>query len=328
MKAVIIRALGGPEMLEIVEQDIVRPGDGEVLLRVTSVGLNRADILFRQGRYHQTPRLPARTGMEVAGIVEEAGAGSPFRLGERVAALPAAMDISTQGGCAEYVTLPSRLLIPTPRSLDDRDAAAPWMQYFTAWGALNYVVKVQPGQFVVITAASSSVGIAAIQIANYLGAVPIATTTSPHKAARLRAAGAAHVVEMKSEKYVDRVREITGGQGADVVFDAVAGPGLSDHIRVAKPDAWILLYGALDLAPATVHPGLMVGKNIHLRGYNLKPLLADPAARAAAVEKITAALDSGQFRLVIDRRFPLSEIREAHRYLESNQQFGKIVVNP
>lgn len=328
MKAVMFKSLGGPEVLEIVEQEKTAPKDGEVLIRVTSAGLNRADALFRQGRYLVDPKLPSRSGLEAAGIVEAVGGKVPFKAGDRVAALPGTIDASKQGGVAEYVTLAARTLLPTPKSVSDADAGAVWMQFLTAWGALNHAVVLRKDMFVVITAGSSSVALAAIQLANHLGAIPIVTTTNAAKIGKIKACGATHVIDVKSENYVERVKQITDGHGVEVVFDPVGGRGTAQHLEIIRPMGTIFIYGALDLAPVSFAPGLLIGKNITLRGYTLFPLLMDEGGLATAAKAITEGLDSGRFKLNVDRRFPMSEVREAHKYLESNAQVGKVVINP
>jgi NADPH2:quinone reductase len=328
MKAVVFQTLGGPEVLEIVSRDIPPPGPGEVRVRVTSVGLNRADLLFVQGRYFQKATLPSRVGMEPAGVVERVGEGVKWQAGNRVGVLPSSFELSAQGGLAEYVTVPARCLVPTPPSLDDRDAAAIWMQYLTVWGALHVTAPIESGDFVVITAASSSVGLAAIECVKVLGAIPIATTTSARKLARLMEHGAAHVVDMKADDYPARIKEITAGKGVHLVFDAVGGPGINDHVRACRQGGAILLYGLLDTRPMDFVPGLLIGKQLRLIGYTVRSLLEDPAALARAVSEIGDGIAVGRLRPVVDRRFPLSDVRAAFEYMASNQQFGKIIVNP
>ena len=161
-----------------------------------------------------------------------------------------------------------------------------------------------------------------------LGAVAIATTTSANKVARLKAEGASHVIDVRNENYVERVNAITHRGGVDVIFDPVAGPAVHDHVKVCKPDGWLFLYGVLDQAPVRLNPGLLIGKNLTLRGYSVFALLNDPSATEHAVAGITRGLDTGALHLVIDRRFTLEEVREAHRHMESNAQFGKILINP
>ena len=328
MKAAVFQRTGGPEVLEIAEIDRPDPGPGEALVRVTSAGLNRADALFRQGRYLKRPRTPSRSGFEAAGIVEAVGEGCRFKPGDRVASLPGMLEASINGGAAEFVVAKEEILIPSPPTVDDRDAGGVWMQYLTAWGALNHAVRLREGQFVVVTAASSSDGLAAVQLARRLGATPIATTTSGAKIEKLRDNGAEHVIDVKREDYARRIKQIAGGRGVDVVFDAVAGAALGDHFRACRPEGIVLIYGALAGATPEINPGQMIGKNLTLRGYTLFPLLNDKPALAEAVSEIAKGLADGRFTLRIDRRFALSEIAEAHRYLESNAQVGKIVICP
>ena len=328
MKAVVLHELGGAEVLHVEDWKKDSPKAGEVLIKVTSVGLNRADVLFHKGRYYQKPQFPSRTGKEPAGIVEEVGEGVSLKPGDRVAALPSVLDPSTQGGFAEYVCAPEKSTVPTPAGVSDEDAGGIWMQYLTAYGALNHLAKVSPGQHVVITAASSSVGIAAIQLTNQLGAIPIATTTSAGKVERLKAHGAKHVIDVKNESYVDRVQEIVDGKGVDVIFDAVTGPMMADHITVCKSFGWIFIYGVLDVAAMPVNPGILIGLNANLRGYSVRTVYENPSVLQDAVRTIGRGLDSGDLELVIDRRFPMAEIQDAQRYMESNRQCGKIIVNP
>jgi NADPH:quinone reductase-like Zn-dependent oxidoreductase len=328
MKAAVFQSLGGPEVLEIVSREIHPPGPGEVCVRVTSVGLNRADLLFVQGRYFQKATLPSRVGMEPAGVVERVGEGVRWHPGDRVGVLPSSFELSVQGGLAEYVTVPAKCLVPTPVSLDDRDAAAIWMQYLTVWGALRVTAPVAAGDFVVITAASSSVGLAAVACARMFGAIPIATTTSAEKVARLLEHGAAHVINMKAGDYPARIKEITAGQGVHVVFDSVGGPGMNEHVRACRQGGAILLYGLLDTRPMDFAPGLLIGKQLRLIGYTIRSLQENPAVLARAVSEIGDAVAAGRLRPVVDRRFPLSDVRGAFQYMASNRQFGKIIVNP
>lgn len=322
MRAAWFESVGNPDVLRIVDRDVREPGPGEVLIRVTSVGLNRADLLFVQGRYFQKAVVPSRAGMEPGGIVERVGEGVAFHPGDRVGVLPGSFSISAEGGIAEYTTVPASSLVPTPPSIANRDAGAIWMQYLTVWGAM----RPRPGQFVVITAASSSVGLAAIEMVNAAGAVSIATTTSANKVHRLKAQGAAHVIDMKKDEYGARIKEITGGHGADIIFDAVGGPGMNAHVRAAAAGADIIIYGLLDTRPTDCFPAVMIAKNVSLRGYSIRSVEQDPAALARGVQEVTDGIETGKLKPVIDKRFSLSETRAAFDHLASNQQFGKIMI--
>ena len=329
MKAVVFNEWGGAEVLGVGECEKPEPQAGQVLIKVASCGLNRADVLFHKGKYYKKPVFPdSRTGKEAAGVVEAVGDGVSFQVGDRVGVLASTLDEATQGCISEYVCAPQEVVVKTPESVSDKDAGGIWMQYFTAYGALNHVVKVQPGQHVVITAASSSVGISAIQLTNMLGGVSIATTTSPHKVDRLKELGATHVIDTKNENYVERAMEITDNKGADIIFDAVAGAMMADHITVVKRMGWIFVYGVLDTSPMDVNAGILVGTNAAIRGYSVRDLYHSPAATAEAVTVISEGLDSGKLNLIIDKHFPMADIQDAQRYMESNQQIGKIIVNP
>ena len=328
MQAARFTGTGDASILRLVDEAAREPGPGEVRIRVTSAGLNRADVLYRAGRYLLRSPGESRTGFEGAGIVEAVGAGTQARVGDRVGVLPSSFDVVREGAAADSMTVPDAVVVPTPKGIADRDAGAIWMQYLTAWGALVDIARTGPGDFVVVPAASSSVGIAAIQLARALGARVIATTTSAAKVRALEAFGPEAIVDTRHEPYVDRVKEITGGAGARVIFDPVYGPLVNDHIRVACREAVVFVYGALDPTPLTLELGGMLRKQIRLQGYTIGPLLGDPARRGRAVADITARLERGEFTPVIDSYFPLERIQDAHRRVESNQQIGKVVVTP
>ena len=328
MRAARFTGTGDASILRLVDEAPREPGPGEVRIRVTSAGLNRADVLYRAGRYLLRSPGESRTGFEGAGIVEAVGEGTRARVGDRVGVLPSSFDVVNEGAAAETMTVPEAVVLPTPNGIADRDAGAIWMQYLTAWGALVDIAATRPGDFVVVPAASSSVGIAAIQLARALGARAIATTTSAAKVRALEAFGPHAIIDTRHESYVDRVKEITGGAGARVIFDPVYGPLVNDHLRAACREAVVFVYGALDPTPLTLELGGMLRKQIRLQGYTIGPLLGDPARRARGVADITARLQLGEFAPVVDSYFPLERIQDAHRRLESNLQIGKVVVTP
>jgi NADPH:quinone reductase-like Zn-dependent oxidoreductase len=328
MRAARFTGTGDASILRLVDEAPREPGPGEVRIRVTSAGLNRADVLYRAGRYLLRSPGESRTGFEGAGIVEAVGEGTRARVGDRVGVLPSSFDVVNEGAAAETMTVPEAVVVPTPNGVADRDAGAIWMQYLTAWGALVDIAATRPGDFVVVPAASSSVGIAAIQLAKALGARAIATTTSAAKVRALEAFAPHAIVDTRHESYVDRVKEITGGAGARVIFDPVYGPLVNDHIRAACREAVVFVYGALDPTPLTLELGGMLRKQIRLQGYTIGPLLGDPARRARGVADITARLQLGEFAPVVDSYFPLDRVQDAHRRVESNLQIGKVVVTP
>ena len=329
MRAAFFTGTGDASILTLRDMPLRAPGPGEARLRVTSAGLNRADANYRAGNYLVRTPGESRSGFEGAGIVEAVGPGTTrVKPGDRVGVLPSSFDVTTEGAAAESMTVPEAILVPTPSTVSDRDAGAIWMQYLTAWGALVDVAEVGPGDWVVVPAASSSVGIASIQLCRARGAQVIATTTSAGKVEALRRFAPDAIVDTRTEPYVDRVRALTGGRGARVVFDPIFGPIVNDHMRVAAPEGIVFVYGVLDFRPLELHAGALLRKNLRLQGYTIGPLLADPVRRARAVAGIAAHLERGDFAPVIDSYFPLERIQDAHRHLESNRQIGKVVVTP
>ena len=328
MRAVRFTGTGDPSILTIAEIPTRPPGSGEVQLRITSAGLNRADANYRAGKYLVRSPGTSRSGFEGAGIVEVVGPNVTLRTGARVGLLPSSFDVVQEGTAAETVTVPAHACVPTPSTIDDRDAGAIWIQYLTVWGALVDIAAVGPGDWVIVPAASSSVGIAAIQLCRARGAHVIATTTSASKVQALERCAPDAIIDTRQEPYVERVMELTRNEGVRVVFDPIFGPIVNDHIRACRPEAIVFVHGVLDFTPLELRAGGMLRKQIRLQGYTFGPLLADRVRRERAVAGITAHLERGDFAPVIDSYFPLSRIQEAHRYLESNRQVGKIVVLP
>jgi NADPH:quinone reductase len=329
VRAAWFEGLGDPAILRIIDVLERDPGPGEARIRVTSAGLNRADANYRRGRYLVKSPGKSRSGFEGAGVVAAVGAGvSEWKVGDRVGVLPSSFDVVHEGACAESMTVPATALVATPANVSDRDAGSIWMQCLTAWGALVEIADIGPGDWAVVPAASSSVGIASIQLCRAVGAKVIATTTSADKVEALKRFAPDAIVDTRREPYVERVLALTDGRGARVIFDPIYGPVVNDHIRAACREAIVFVYGALDPTPLELGLGGMLRKQIRLQGYTLGPLLGDPRRRARAVAEITRLLECGALTPVVDSYFPLDQIQEAHRRLESNQQLGKIVVVP
>lgn len=325
-RVVRIHENGGPEVLRFDDIEVAPPGPGEITLQVKALGLNRAESMFRSGQYVEAPVFPARLGYEAAGIVSAIGAGvTGFAIGDAVSVVPP-LSITRWGMYGEVATVPAEVAVKHPASLGWTEAAALWMQYVTAWGALIDLAKLQRGDAVIITAASSSVGLAAIQVARMVGAITIATTRTQDKAQALRDAGADHVIITNEEDLVARVRTITGGTGARVVFDPVAGPQMEQLAEALANGGILIEYGALSPEPSPFPLFAALIKQFAVHGYTYQRVVRDPAKLAAAKQFILDGLASGALKPVIDRVFPLEQIVDAHRYLESNQQFGKIVV--
>jgi NADPH:quinone reductase-like Zn-dependent oxidoreductase len=325
-KIVRFHQTGGAEVLVLDEVPLPEPGAGEVRLRVKAIGLNRAEVLFRMGRYSVQPKLPSKLGYEASGIVEAVGPGVDAGwVGKTVSSVPA-FPADAYGVYGEVAIVPAFAIAEYPARLSFEEGTSIWMQYLTAYGALNMHGKIAKGDFALITAASSSVGLAAIEIVKAEGAISIATTRTAKKKAELLAAGADHVIVMQDEKLVERVQEITGGKGARLILDAVAGSGVEALAAAASVDGIIFLYGGLGQEPTPFPFFAALTKGLAVRGYTVRELIVQPDSFAAAKKYVFDHLAVGTFRPRIDKTFSLAEIVEAHRYMESNQQVGKIVV--
>ncbi|ESY69169.1 MULTISPECIES: zinc-dependent alcohol dehydrogenase family protein [Mesorhizobium] len=317
---------GGPEVLRIEDVDLPAPGPSEVQIRVKALGLNRAEALLRAGTYIETPALPSGLGLEAAGVVEAVGEGvADFATGDAVSIIPP-QSMVRWPAYGELVTYPAALVVKHPPSLDWQAAASVWMQYLTAYGALIDIARLRGGDVVVITASSSSVGLAAIQIANSVGATAIAVTRTSAKKQALLDAGAAAVVVLAEADLEARLKEIAGPPGVRVVLDAVGGP-IFEPLTAAMSKGGILIeYGGLSREPTPFPLAVVLGKTLTLRGYLVHEITGYPAKLEAAKAFILEGLEAGTLRPIIDRIFAFDQIVEAHRYLESNEQFGKIVV--
>jgi NADPH:quinone reductase-like Zn-dependent oxidoreductase len=325
-KVVRFHTLGGPEVLKIQEEQIPEPGQGEVRLKVKAIGLNRAEVMFRRGQYLEPPTLPSKLGYEAAGVVEAVGPDvDQSWLGKNASTVPAFL-MTSYGVYGEVAIVPAAALAVYPEKLTPEEGTSIWMQYLTAYGALIAHAHIAKGDFVVITAASSSVGIAAIEMVKAEGAISIATTRTSKKKATLIEVGATNVIATEEEDFVARVKEITCGKGARVIFDPIAGKGVELLAQAAALGGTIFEYGALAPEPTPFPLFTALSKGLSVRGYTLREVLSVPTLKAKAEQYVFDHVESGKFKPRIDRVFPFAKIADAHRYMESNEQIGKIVV--
>jgi NADPH:quinone reductase-like Zn-dependent oxidoreductase len=293
---------------------------------VHAIGLNRAEIMFRSGQYLVEPRLPSKLGYEASGVVEAVGEGVDRALiGKKFSTVPT-FPADKYGVYGEVAIVPAVDIAAYPDNLSFEEGTSIWMQYLTAYGALVHLGKVSAGDFVLITAASSSVGIAAIEIVRAQGASSIAVTRTSKKKGALLDVGADHVIVSDEEDLPARVASITGGKGARLVFDPVLGKSLEGLAQATSNGGIIFAYGMLAQEPTPFPLGLALSKSLRVWGYVMPALLAQPGVRGPAQEYVFEHLRSGAFKPRIARTFPLSQIVEAHRYMESNEQIGKVVV--
>lgn len=322
-KVARVHALTGLEGVSIDDIEVAAPGPGEVRIAVAAVGLNRADIMAMSGGFGEIP-LPSKFGYEAAGAIESLGNGvSGFAVGDRVATLPGLQ--LNNGACGEQIVVPADMLVESIDGQSDVEAAASWMQYLTAYAVRAYR-PIQAGDAVVITAASSSVGLAAIQIVHADGGVPVAVTRGRAKVDALREHGAEHVIVSDEEDVSARIREITGGQGAALVFDAVGGQSFQSLLMSLRIGGLAIIYGGLAGEPESFYGTMLAFNDLTIRGFATNYLVADPKQREEALAYVRDRIASGKFKPVIDRIFPFADLVDAYRHLQSNQQIGKIVV--
>ncbi|CAN7699835.1 zinc-dependent alcohol dehydrogenase family protein [Caballeronia sp. LjRoot29] len=317
---------GGPEVLEFIETQVPEPGTGEVRITVKAIGINRAESMWRLDDYIEPVKFPAGLGYEAAGIVDAVGADvTGIAVGEEVNVIPS-FSMNQYFTYGEIITVPDYAVVKHPKSLSHVEAASVWMMFVTAYGALIEDAKVGKGDFVIVPAASSSVGLAAIQIANYAGAATIALTRTSAKRKQLLEAGATHVIATDEVDLVEAVMSITDGKGARVAFDPVGGPNFPKLISALAFQGTVYIYGALADGDTPIPVLAMIAKMPSIKAHNIWLTSGDEARRKAAVQFILQGLESGALKPVIDRTFKFEDMVEAHRYLENNGQFGKIVV--
>ncbi|BCX68797.1 zinc-dependent alcohol dehydrogenase family protein [Pseudomonas izuensis] len=325
-RIVRIHEYGDASVLKLEAVDVPAPGPGEVQIEVKAIGLNRAEVMFRNHAYLQEAQFPSRLGYEAAGVVVAVGAGvTDFSAGDAVSVIPP-LDIARWGTYGELANVPAHLTVRHPQNLSFEQAAASWMQYVTAWGALVEQARLGKGDVVLVTAASSSVGLAAFQIAKMVGATAIGITRTRAKKQALLDAGAAHVIVSDEEDMVERVMALTDGKGARVVFDPVGGPSFEPLTQSMAKGGILLEYGALSPEPTPFPLFTVLGKCLTLKGYLYAEIVSDPATLSRAKAFILDGLASGALSPIIARTFTLDEIQEAHRFIEANQQVGKVVV--
>jgi NADPH:quinone reductase-like Zn-dependent oxidoreductase len=315
---------GGPEVLRYEDLPVRSPGPGEVRIRVDAIGLNRAEVNFRRGTYLEQPVLPAGLGTEASGVVLEVGPGvERWTAGDAVSVVPA-FSQNDYPVYAEEAVVPAAALVARPGGMDAIIGAAIWMPYVTVYGMVQEIVRVRPGDHVVITAAANSIGMAALQVARHLGAVPIATTPSVDQRQALLDAGAASVITDEDD-LADGIRAATAGHGADLVLDAVGGPQVEDLVRACAPGATVIVHGGLSGQPTPLPGGGYAP--VWLRRYRVFEITTDPAALRRAEHFVRAGLATGAFAPLVDRVFDFDDIAAAHAYVDSPQRGpGKPVV--
>jgi NADPH:quinone reductase-like Zn-dependent oxidoreductase len=341
MRAVTLREHGGPEVLRTEELPDPHPGPGEVRIRVAAVAMNHVDLWVRKGLPHLHLKYPFLLGADVAGTVDEAGAGAGVEAGAEVVVNPGhtcgrcreclsghdnlcrwfqLMGEDRPGGYGELLIVPATNVVAKPKSLTWEQAAASPVTFLTAWQMLTRKAPVTPGADVLVIAAGSGVGSAAVQIAKLHGARVIATASTDEKLARARELGADEVINHKAQDLVAEVKRLTGRRGVDIVFEHVGGETFTKTILCAAKGGAIVTCGATGGFTPQIDLRHVFFRQLRILGSTMAP--------KGDLFPILDHLAAGRLKPVIDRVMPLWEAQEAHRILESRAPFGKIVLKP
>lgn len=329
MRAIVIRQFGGPEVLELREVETPEPGHGEVRVRVRATAVNRADLLQRQGAYPPPPGSPKDIpGLEFAGEISALGSGvenldgAPLAIGDRV------LGLAGGGTYAEHVVVHARTLARLPNEVSFNDGAALPEAFITAYDAMVTQAGLAAGETVLVHAAGSGVGTAAIQIAKAIGARAIGTARTESKLARCKELGMDEGIVVQGGKFADAVLERTGGRGVDVVLELVGGDYISEDIACSAEKGRILLVGMMGGMSTEVSLAMLLRKRLTLRGTQLRgrPLEEKIEAGRIFARHVMPLVSQGKLRAIVDRVLPLEKASEAHEVTAGNATFGKIVL--
>jgi len=326
MQAVEIRGFGAPEVLQMGERPVPVAGPGEVLIRVSASGVNRPDVLQRTGNYPVPPGASDIPGLEVAGVIESGDAAAlqaaGLKLGDRVCALVAG------GGYARWCVAPAAQCLPVPQGLSDLEAAGLPETFFTVWSNVFDRGRLQPGETLLIQGGTSGIGVTAIQMAKAMGATVIATAGSDDKCAACLKLGADHAINYRTQDFAAVARELTGGQGVNVILDMVAGSYVAREVECLAEDGRLVIIAVQGGIDAGFNAGLVLRRRLTITGSTLRPR---PVAFKAAIaqslrQHVWPLLESGRIRPVIHQVFKPAEAAQAHALMESNTHIGKLML--
>jgi putative PIG3 family NAD(P)H quinone oxidoreductase len=323
MIAIEITQPGGPEVLVPVDRPEPTIGPGEVLVKVAAAGVNRPDVLQRQGRYPPPPGITDIPGLEIAGTIARIASDvTAWQVGDRVCALVSG------GGYSEFCAVPAPQCLPVPRGMDFTHAAAIPETTFTVWTNVFERGKLSRGESILIHGGSSGIGTTAIQLARALGARVFATAGSAEKCAACEAIGAEHAVNYREGDFVAAVKEFTNGRGVDVVLDMVAGDYVQRNIEVLALDGRLVMIGRQGGVKSEIDIMPILRKRLILTGSTLRTRsIAEKGALAQAVHQhVWPLFESGAIRVIVHQTFPLRDAAAAHRVMESSTHVGKLVL--
>ena len=325
MRAVIAEGGGGPEVLKLAKRPVPRPGPGEILVRVAAAGVNRPDVLQRQGAYPPPPGAPDILGLEIAGEVVETGAGAArFAPGARVMALVAG------GGYADYAAVHETNALPVPDGLTFKQAGAVPETYFTVWTNVFERGALKEGETFLVHGGTSGIGTTAIQLAKAFGARVIATAGSAGKCDACGELGADLAVNYREADFVKAVKNFTGGRGADVILDMVGGDYIPRNHEAAAQDGRIVQIAFLKTSKVELNFMRLMLKRLTHTGSTLRsrPVAEKAAIAAALADRVLPLLAGGRCLPVMDSEFPLERVADAHRRMDGGEHIGKIVLIP
>jgi NADPH2:quinone reductase len=321
MRAIEIRQPGPPEGLAETERPVPVPQAGEVLIKVAAAGVNRPDVLQRQGKYPPPPGASDLPGLEIAGQVVGAGAGR-WKAGDQVCAL------LTGGGYAEYAAVPAEQCLPVPKGLSMVEAASLPETFFTVWHNVFERGALKDGESFLVQGGTSGIGVTAIQMAKAFGHRVFATAGSGDKCAACLKLGADRAVNYRSEDFVEAVQQETGGRGVDVILDMVGGEYIPRELKALAADGRLVLIAFLGGAKATVNFADVMLRRLTITGSTLRarPVAVKAAIANALAAKVWPLVEAGRIRPVVHATFPLAQAAAAHALMESGAHVGKIVL--
>jgi NADPH2:quinone reductase len=330
MKTVLVRKPGGPDVLEIAELPIPRPGARDVLIRTEAMGVSRPDILIRKGIYSWMPPLPASPGNELAGTIEEVGgAVEHLRPGQHV--LLSARDLPVRGGCySEFVAVPVDAVYPLPQGIDLEQAVV-LPTYLVAYVMLHDMGVRETARSIYVTGAAGGVGGALVELAKAQGLEVIGSAGSAERAAYASSLGADHVINYRADPLVDRVMEITGGRGVDLAFDHIIGPRFTDLLHILADFGALVFYNIHAPVPGRdvfAEMRELSSRSLSLHHFNMHTYDRHPQRRRSLMAALIELLHAGQIKPRVGARFPLAEVAQAHRLLEAGAVSGKIILVP
>ncbi|HTJ70013.1 MAG TPA: NAD(P)H-quinone oxidoreductase [Actinospica sp.] len=323
MKAIVISEPGGPEVLAWADAPDPEPHDGEVLIDVAAAAVNRADLMQRQGFYPPPAGASPILGLECSGRIAALGPGvSGWAVGDEVCAL------LTGGGYAQRVAVPAGQLLPVPRGVDLVEAAGLPETVCTVWSNVFLTANLQPNETLLVHGGASGIGTTAIQLAKSLGAKVLVTVGSKEKAQRCLELGADAAIDYRNEDFVERVRELTDGHGADVILDSIGAKYLSRNVDTLADSGRLVIIGLQGGARAELDIGKLLYKRGAVIGTALRsrPLAQKAAIVASVREHVWPLVASGAFRVVVDRKVPLPQAGDAHRAVEASEHVGKVLL--